>query len=79
MTYKSGKKTYKSKQQYIDTLAIIFATFFVSGYFISFFRQYLHDGIYFGSIIISMIMMLHLTLKYALLRGKIKSYTFDKY
>jgi hypothetical protein len=79
MTHKVGKYTYETKQHYIDTLATVFVIFFVSGYFISFFRQYLHDLIYFGSIAISMIMMLHLTLKYALLRGKIKSYRFDNY
>ncbi len=78
MEYKSGKYTYKSKQEYIDTLAIIFVIFFVSGYFISFSREYIGNIIYFSSISISILMMLHLTLKYAHVRGKLK-YIFNDY
>ncbi|MEC8220923.1 MAG: hypothetical protein VX028_02525 [Nanoarchaeota archaeon] len=76
--YKSGKYTYKSKQEYIDTLAIIFVVFFVSGYFISFSREYLGNIIYFISVSISIIMMIHLTFKYAHARGKI-NYVFNEY
>ena len=79
MVYKAGKYEYKDKQQYIDTLGIVFSIFFVCGYFISFFRFMLNDFVYFISIGICMIMMIHLTLKYSYARGKLKSYVFDQY
>ncbi len=79
MTYKVGNYTYESKQKYIDTLGIVFVIFFVSGYFISFFKHLLNEFVYFGSIFLCMLMMLHLTIKYAYVRGKIKNYVFNDY
>ena len=79
MSYKNNKYTYSSKQQYLHVLATVFSTFLVGTYFIALMKPIIHDVVYYFSIIVGIVMMIHLALKYEYAVGGIKHYKFDKF
>lgn len=77
-SFKVGKYTYKSEQQFVDTISIVFVTFFVCGYFIAFMKAFMNIYLYYFTLVLSLSMMIHLILKYKSVRGEIK-YIFMNY